>query len=98
MEYVLALLLSALFTIIFIFFKKKNSSVPKSKAVKKSELTESYRLELLDILENTKDDKALQMQEKIKFLKRVNQELSMNIFFEAQEAKKLLEELSKLGK
>ena len=98
MEYLLALSLSAFFTIIFIFFKKKNSSVPKSKAIKKSELIESYRLELLDILENTKDDKALQMQEKIKFLKRVNQELSMNIFFEAHEAKELLEELSKLGK
>lgn len=38
------------------------------------------------------------MQERIKFLKRVNYELSMNIFFDENEAKELLQELSKLGK
>ena len=98
MEYIVALLLSALFTFIFISFKKKNSSLTKSKVVKKDELIESYKLELQDILKEYEDNKELQMQERIKFLKRVNYELSMNIFFDENEAKELLQELSKLGK
>lgn len=98
MEYIVALLLSALFTFIFISFKKKNSSLAKSKVVKKDELIESYKLELQDILKEYEDNKELQIQERIKFLKRVNYELSMNIFFDENEAKELLQELSKLGK
>jgi len=98
MEYIVALLLSALFTFIFISFKKKNSSLTKSKVVKKDELIESYKLELQDILKEYEDNKELQIQERIKFLKRVNYELSMNIFFDENEAKELLQELSKLGK
>ena len=85
-------------TFIFISFKKKNSSLTKSKVVKKDELIESYKLELQDILKEYEDNKELQMQERIKFLKRVNYELSMNIFFDENEAKELLQELSKLGK
>ena len=98
MEYIVSLLLSALFTFIAISFKKKNSSLTKSKVVKKDELIESYKLELQDILKEYEDNKELQIQERIKFLKRVNYELSMNIFFDENEAKELLQELSKLGK
>jgi hypothetical protein len=98
MEYIFALLLSAIFTFLFISFKRKNSSVLKSKVVKKDELIESYKLELQDILKEYEDNKELQMQERIKFLKRVNYELSMNIFFDENEAKELLQELSRLGK
>lgn len=98
MEYIYALLLSAIFTFLFISFKRKNSSVLKPKVVKKDELIESYKIELQDILKEYEDNKELQMQERIKFLKRVNYELSMNIFFDENEAKELLQELSKLGK
>ncbi|MEZ4693714.1 MAG: hypothetical protein R2837_06930 [Aliarcobacter sp.] len=98
MEYLLALTLSALFTLVFIFFKRKNSSVPMPKALKKEELVESYKAELLAILEEYKNDTNLQRVEKIKFLKRVNYELSMNIFFDEKEAKDLLQELSRLEK
>lgn len=97
MEYILALILSAIFTFIYISLRKK-SVIPKSKAIKKEELIEAYRLELLDILEKYEDNQEELLQEKIKFLKRVNSELSMNIFFEKEEAKDLLQELSKLGK
>jgi hypothetical protein len=98
MEYLLALTLSALFTLVFIFFKRKNSSVLKPKALKKEELLEGYKAELLAILEEFKNDSNLQRQEKLKFLKRVNYELSMNIFFDEKEAKELLQELSRLEK
>ena len=52
----------------------------------------------LEILEKYEDNKDLQFQERIKFLKRVNSELSMNIFFEKEEARNLIQELSNLGK
>ena len=98
MEYILALLLSAGLTLIFIYFKKNKNVVIKSAPVKKEELIQGYKEELLNILEENKDNKELQFQEKIKFLKKVNYELSMNIFFDEIEAKKLIQKLSGLGK
>ena len=98
MEYILALLLSAGLTLVFIYFKKNKDVVIKSAPVKKEELIQAYKEELLYILEENKENKELQVQEKIKFIKRVNYELSMNIFFDEIEAKKLIQELSGLGK
>ena len=98
MEYLFALVLSAFFTFIYIYFKKSKTVFVKPKAVKKDELIQSYRVELLEILEKYEDNKELQFQEKLKFLKRVNYELSMNIFFEKEEARNLIQELSNLGK
>ena len=99
MEYIFALILSTIFTIVYIYFRKKNTnSFFKPKALKKEELIENYKLELLDILEKCENNKELELQEKLKFLKRVNYELSMNIFFEQEEARNLIQELSNLGK
>ena len=98
MEYILALTLSAIFTVIFIAFKKKNIGVAKPEIVKKHEIIDNYKKELFEILEASENDKNLQMQERIKFLKKVNYELSMNIFFDENEAKQILKELSELGK
>ena len=98
MEYILALLLSAGLPLVFIYFKKNKNVVIKSAPVKKEELIQGYKEELLNILEENKDNKELQFQERIKFIKRVNYELSMNIFFDEIEAKNLLQELSGLGK
>ena len=98
MEYILALTLSAIFTVIFIAFKKKNSGISKPKIVKKHEIIDNYKKELFEILEASENDKNLQMQERIKFLKKVNYELSMNIFFEKDELKNFILELSKLEK
>ena len=96
MEYLLALLLSALFTVVFIYFKKNKIIATKPAVVKKDELIQGYKDELLQILEEHKENKELQFQEKIKFIKRVNSELSMNIFFNEIEAKNLIKELSGL--
>lgn len=98
MEYLFALVLSAFFTFIYIYLKKSKTVFVKPQAVKKDELIQSYRVELLEILEKYEDNKELQFQEKLKFLKRVNYELSMNIFFEKEEARELIQELSNLGK
>jgi hypothetical protein len=98
MEYILLIILSAAFTLGYFYFKKNSASFIKPQAVKKDELIESYKLELLEILDKYKNNKELQLQEKLKFLKRVNHELSMNIFFEKEEARSLIQELSSLGK
>ena len=98
MEYLFALVLSAFFTFIYMYLKKSKTAFVKPEAVKKDELIQSYRVELLEILEKYEDNKELQFQERIKFIKRVNYELSMNIFFDEIEAKNLIQELSGLGK
>ena len=98
MEYLLALLLSAGLTVVFIYYKKSKTTFVKPTAVKKDELIQSYKDELFEILEANKENKELQLQERIKFIKRVNYELSMNVFFDEVEAKDLIKELSGLGK
>ena len=98
MEYILAIVLSAIFTVIYFYLKKNRAGFVKPKAVKKDELIMAYKLELFEILEKYEDNKELQLQERLKFLKKVNHELSMNIFFEKEEARSLIQELSNLGK
>ena len=98
MDIFIALILSAFFTVVYIYLRKNKTILVKPKAVKKDELIQNYRVELLEILEKYEDNKDLQFQERIKFLKRVNFELSMNIFFEKEEARNLIQELSNLGK
>ncbi len=71
--------------------KTKNT---KSKAVKKSEIIDSYKKQMKDVLVQNEDNKSKQLEEKIKLLKRINHELSMNLFFNEDEAKKLLKELT----
>jgi hypothetical protein len=73
--------------------KTKNT---KSKAVKKSEIIDSYKKQMKDVLQKNEDDKSKQIQEKIKLLKKINYELSMNLFFDEKEAKELLNELTTL--
>ncbi|MBU0924575.1 hypothetical protein KKG81_06785 [bacterium] len=98
MEYLLALVLSAVLTVVFMYYKKNKTTFVKPAAVKKDELIQNYKDELLEILEANKQNKELQFQERIKFIKKVNYELSMNVFFDEVEAKDLIKELSGLGK
>ena len=98
MEYIFALVLSGLTTIIYFYFKNKKMIQIKPKVIKKEELIENYRLELFEILEKYEGNNELQLEEKLKFLKKVNYELSMNIFFLNLEAKNLIQELSNLRK
>ena len=66
------------------------------KTQSKLDIINRYKIALLKILNESKDDKELQRSNKIEFLKRVNDELSRNIFFEKHEIKVVLEELSKM--
>lgn len=80
---------------LFINFNKKKNIKPPT--VKKEELIQSYRNEMKLLLKKYENDKNTQTREKIKLLKRINQDLSMNLFFEKEEATKLLKELSSLS-
>ena len=83
---------------VYFLSNKKDKTFTKTNVLTKDELIQNYKNELLKILDEFSSDKKSQMEEKLKFLKRVNYELSMNIFFDENEAKELLQELSKLGK
>ena len=76
-----------------IFSSKKNKNI-KAPAVKKEELIQSYKNQMRELLKKYENDKKIQTAEKIKLLKQINHELSMNLFFEKDEARKLLKELS----
>ena len=51
MDIFIALILSAFFTVVYIYLRKNKTIFVKPKAVKKDELIQNYRVELLEILE-----------------------------------------------
>ena len=93
MEYLGTALLTIILVVLFIYFTNKNIL---KKTQRKLDIINRYKIALLKILNESKDDKELQRSNKIEFLKRVNDELSRNIFFEKHEIKVVLEELSKM--
>ena len=93
MEYLGTTLLTIILVVLFIYFT--NNNILK-KTQSKLDIINRYKIALLKILNDSKDDKELQRSNKIEFLKRVNDELSRNIFFEKHEIKVVLEELSKM--
>lgn len=94
MEYIALLIL--LLVVFFLVFIKQNKQI-KSTAIKKEEIIALYQQQMIDILEKYKDNKELQIKEKIKLLKNINNELALNIFFDEQESKKILKDLTNLG-
>ena len=96
MEYFLALIFGAIFTFIYFYFKNKNSFIAKPKAIKKDEIIKDYEEELREILASCGENRSLQIEKRVQFLKKVNHELSMNIFFDVEESKKILQDLSKM--
>lgn len=93
MEFIATLILTLILVVLFIYFKSKNI-VKKTQS--KLDIINRYKMALLEILKEHKDDNELQVKEKIEFLKIVNDELSRNIFFEKHEVRIVLEELSKM--
>lgn len=93
MEELVLFILTLVLVVLFIYF---NSKKVIKKAQTKLDIVNSYKNSLLKILKENENDIDLQIKSKIEFLKKVNQELSMNIFFDKGEAKIILEELSKM--
>ncbi|AXH14754.1 hypothetical protein [Malaciobacter mytili] len=91
------LIISLILLLLYISIRKTilNKSY-KPEGVKKQEIIDSYEKEMLELLEkyNLNNDELL--KKKKEFLIRVNHELSMNIFFEKQEAQEILQKLVNL--
>ncbi|MBS9782915.1 MAG: hypothetical protein KGV43_03850 [Arcobacter sp.] len=94
-EFVLVGLVVLFVCILFYIFKKERY-FSKPSYVKKSELIEDYKKQMRKIIEENKDNPDKKMQERLKFLKIVNQELAMNLFFDENEAKELINELAQM--
>ncbi len=80
----------------FIIFKKMPLTKPdtKSKAIKKHEIIDEYKKQIDTLNLTLKDDPELLKMEQTKLLKFINQELSQNIFFDADELKQTMKELT----
>lgn len=81
---------------IILYINQNNKKNIKSAAVKKSEIIEDYKNQMKETVLLYKDDAIKLKEEKTKLLKKINYELSMNLFFDESEAKELLTELLKI--
>ncbi|WP_198306151.1 hypothetical protein [Arcobacter vandammei] len=93
MDYLATIILTIILVVVFLYINNKNIL---KKSQTKLDIINRYKSALLQVLKESKDNKDLQRNNKIEFLKKVNDELSRNIFFEQYEIKFVLEELSKM--
>lgn len=91
--YILIFLILSAF--IFLFLKENNYN-HKSPAIKKEELIKSYEDNMLELINKYKDDKIQLQRKKIEYLKISSNELHNNIFFDADEAKAIIQNLASL--
>ncbi|UTJ07662.1 hypothetical protein [Arcobacter roscoffensis] len=91
----LVLILLIIFATYLIYKQFSQKIAVKPSAVKKDEIIEEYKQKLEQIKTNYKDDESKLKIEKMKFIKQVNTELSMNLFFDEHEAKKIIQDLLK---
>lgn len=82
---------------IFLFLKQNKQKQAKPEAVKKDEIIQEYKNQMRDVLSRNNDNKTKQLAEKTKLLKKINYELSMNLFFDEKESKKIISELLEIN-
>lgn len=66
----------------------------KTKAKKKEEIVSEYRAKLQSVLQDLEDDQELRIASKTALLKEFSDELSRNIFFDEDEVREIILELS----
>lgn len=91
--FVLAFLGFIAFCVYLLQNKTKSS---KSSALKKSELIQNYEDGMINIIRNHENDKEILQLKKVQYLKKASHELHNNIFFDAQEAKEIIQKLASL--
>jgi len=95
METTIILLIIIILPIIFYLVKNQKKQV-KSPHIKKQEIIDNYSEEMKEILCNESYNPEIRTREKIKLMKKINYELSMNLFFTEEESKEVLELLAKM--
>jgi|AntRauTorcE11898_2_1112593.scaffolds.fasta_scaffold76913_2 uncharacterized membrane protein (DUF106 family) len=93
MEFIIIFLITI---IVAFFILKKRKFRIKDSEQKKEEIINAYENNLRSIIEKNKHNQSKLLQEKKLFLLKCNSELSRNIFFTAEESKKIIENLLKL--
>ncbi len=93
MEFVVIFL--ATLVVAYIILRKTNHKL-KQTAVKKEEIITQYETELKALLEQYNDDSITQLEQKKRYLKQCNDELSRNIFFTAEESAKIIQKLANI--
>ena len=84
------------FIVVIVFtFRSSNAKIEaKTKIRKKEEIISEYESKLVAALQNIGDDKALRISKKTALIKEYSDELSRNIFFDAEEVREIVVKLS----
>jgi len=93
MEFVVIFL--ATLVVAYIVLRKTNHKL-KQTAVKKEEIITQYESELKKLLQQYNNDSITQLEQKKRYLKQCNDELSRNIFFTAEESAKIIQKLANI--
>lgn len=98
MEAVLLVVIAALIAFC-VMYLKNTFFTPNTKppAVKKEEIILQYEQQMKDLVSKYSSNNQVLTNEKIKLLKQINHELSMNLFFDEVESKQIIQKLSKIG-
>lgn len=97
MEISTLLLLVLIPLAIFLIIKQQKKTEIKSAVVKKEEIIEEYKRQIREVILKNKNDQTVLLREKTKLLKKINYELSMNLFFDEKESKKIILELLEIS-
>mgnify|MGYP000147378667 FL=1 len=97
MEISTLLLLILIPLAIFLIIKQQKKTNIKSSIVKKEEIIEEYKRQIREVISQNKNDQTALVREKTKLLKKINYELSMNLFFDEKESKKIILELLEIS-
>ena len=87
---VIFLILTALVISLFV----RNNKRYKPSTLKKEELIKKYEYEMLKLINQYEKDETLLRQKKLEYLKIASSELHNNIFFDAHEAKAIIQKLA----
>ena len=81
--------------IIFVTFRSSSINEIKTKEEKRYQIIDEYKKQLRVALEPLQNDKKAMIAKKSELLKKFSNELAMNIFFDNDEIREIIEDLSK---
>ncbi len=81
--------------VIYLVLKSTTKKSHKTKAQKRTEIISEYKKSLIESLAGLENDKKERMNQKSILLKKYSDELSQNIFFDKDEIKEVILEMSR---
>ena len=94
---VIFIVIIVIIAIVGIFFtiQKRVPKIVKTKKQKKAEIIDAYKKELSKSRQLLQQDQKARVAKKMQLLKKFSDELALNIFFDANEVREIILELSK---